>query len=82
MHYLSRMHIVHLTQHIAIRYPGKLLRLSVLALLALIYTPGAALVLLIGCAHLLGDGIADWHQARRNSRSSRRSRRLPDRTAL
>jgi len=76
------MHIVLPTQHIAIRYPGRLLCLPVLALLALLYMPGAALVLLIGCAHLLGDGIADWRHARRHNRRSRRSRRLPDGTAL
>jgi len=69
------MHIVIPAQHIANRRPGRLLCLPMLLLLILLHTPGAALFLVIGCAHLLSDGIADWRQARRHSRNL--SRNLP-----
>ncbi|MDA0231428.1 MAG: hypothetical protein O3B21_14755 [Proteobacteria bacterium] len=59
------MHIDLLAQEIAQRRTARLLCLPILALLALLYAPWAALVLLIGCAQLLGDGIADWRRARR-----------------
>lgn len=70
------MHINLPVQYIANRRPGRLLCLPILALLTLLYAPGATLILVIGCAQLLGDGIADWRHARR------RGRRLPGGPAL
>ena len=46
----------------------RLLRLPMFALFALLYTPGAAIILLIACARLLGDGVTGWRHARKRCR--------------
>ena len=46
---------------------GALLSLPAMLLFAVLYTPAAALILLLGCARLFFDATADWRHARRHT---------------
>ena len=48
-------------------YAG-LMALPAMVLFALVYAPGAALILAIGCAQLLFDGVANWRHAKKHAR--------------
>lgn len=46
------------------------MRKPAMLLFALLYAPGAALILLIGCTQLFFDGVASWRHARRQAHNA------------